>query len=157
MSKQGRVCDQKVKKGAACAACKLVKRPKKEDVPPDELCNYCNGKCCRYIALPIDKPTNYEEFDYARWYLYHEGASIFIEDGDWYLIVYTPCRELDENNRCRVYPTRPQICRDYSVDKCEYEDHYLFDQYFETAEQIEEYAEAILGPRPGGSFRTPCP
>ena len=157
MTKKERVLDAKESKGAARAARTLKKRPKMADVPPEELCDYCNGKCCRYIALPIDKPTNYEEFDYVRWYLYHEGTSIFVEDGDWYLIVFTPCRNLDEKNRCRVYPIRPQICRDYSVAKCEYDDHYLFDQYFETAEQIEEYAQALLGPRPGQTIRTPRP
>ena len=50
-----------------------------------------------------------------------------------------------------------QICRNYYTSKCEYDDLFLFEQYFETPEQIEEYANAILGPRPGDSFRTPKP
>ena len=135
----------------------LANRPKKADVAPERLCEYCAGKCCRYFALPIDVPTNYEEFDYVRWYLLHEGASIFVEDGSWYLMVQTICKALTDENRCAIYEKRPKICRDYTVDKCEYEDDFIFEMYFETPEQIEEYAEAVLGPRPGADARTPKP
>ena len=132
-------------------------RPSKRDVAPDKLCEFCSGKCCRYIALPIEKPTTYGEFDEIRWYLLHEKTSVFVEDGSWYLLIRNVCRALDENNRCRVYETRPQICREYSTAKCEYDDLFLFEQYFETPEQIEEYANALLGPRSGDDFRTPKP
>lgn len=134
-----------------------ARRPKKSDVPPDQLCNYCSGKCCRYFALPIDKPSNYEEFDYVRWYLLHENASVFVENGDWFLLVRTPCKALGADRRCQIYETRPQICREYSTQKCEYDDLFLFEQYFETPEQVEEYAQAVLGPRRGVSFRTEKP
>ena len=131
------------------------RRPLKSEVPADELCGYCSGKCCRYFALPIDKPTNYEEFDFVRWYLLHENATVFVEDGSWYLLVHNVCKELGEDNRCKIYEKRPQICREYSTEKCEYDDLFMFEQYFETPDQVEEYAEAVLGPRPGASFRTP--
>jgi len=39
-----------------------------------------------------------------------------------------------------------QICRDYTTDNCEYDDTYVYDHYFETAEQVEEYMEAVLRP-----------
>ncbi|MBR4834642.1 MAG: YkgJ family cysteine cluster protein [Thermoguttaceae bacterium] len=126
---------------------KPARRPKKSEVPPERLCEFCDAKCCRYFALPIDKPSTFEEFDYVRWYLLHEGASVFVEDGDWFLLVRTPCKELGPDNRCRIYETRPQICREYSTTRCEYDDLFLFEQYFETPEQVEEYAVATLGPR----------
>ena len=127
---------------------KPSRRPKKSEVPPERLCEFCDAKCCRYFALPIDKPSTFEEFDYVRWYLLHEGASVFVEDGDWFLLVHSPCKELGPDNRCQIYETRPQICREYSTTRCEYDDLYLFEQYFETPEQVEEYAVATLGPRP---------
>ena len=127
---------------------KPARRPKKSEVPPERLCEFCDAKCCRYFALPIDKPSTFEEFDYVRWYLLHEGASVFVEDGDWFLLVHSPCKELGPDNRCRIYGTRPQICREYSTARCEYDDLFLFEQYFETPEQVEEYAVATLGPRP---------
>jgi len=128
---------------------KPARRPKKSEVPPERLCEFCDAKCCRYFALPIDKPSTFEEFDYVRWYLLHERASVFVEDGDWFLLVHTPCKELGPDNRCQIYETRPQICREYSTTRCEYDDLFVFEQYFETPEQVEEYAVATLGPRPG--------
>ena len=128
---------------------KPARRPKKSEVPPERLCEFCDAKCCRYFALPIDKPSTFEEFDYVRWYLLHERASVFVEDGDWFLLVHTPCKELGPGNRCQIYETRPQICCEYSTTRCEYDDLFVFEQYFETPEQVEEYAVATLGPRPG--------
>lgn len=133
-------------------------KPCREDLKPGEiLCLHCGAKCCRYFALPIDDPTTWKEFEYIRWYLLHERATAFTEDGTWYLLVHTRCRHLDDDDRCSRYETRPQVCRDYTTDRCEYEDDWVYDQYFETPEQVAEYAEAVLGPRKGSSFRSPKP
>ena len=131
-----------------------MKRPKREDIPPGDVpCMYCPGKCCRYFALPIDTPESRREYDFMRWFLLHERAAVFVDDDAWYLLVYSKCNHLDDaTNRCGIYETRPKICREYSSTKCEYEDHYVYDQYFELPEQVEEYAEAVLCPRSG--FRT---
>lgn len=139
---------ENVKKTKSAESAKPARRPKKSEVPPERLCEFCDAKCCRYFALPIDKPTTFEEFDYVRWYLLHERASVFVENGDWFLLVHTPCKELGPDNRCQIYETRPQICREYSTTRCEYDDLFVFEQYFETPEQVEEYAVATLGPRP---------
>ena len=136
----------------------LKKKPKREDLKADEvLCDHCTAKCCGYFALPIETPTESRDFEYIRWYLLHDRASVFTEEGDWYLMVHTTCKHLQADNRCGIYETRPQICRDYSTDNCEYEDDWTYEQYFETAEQIYEYAEAILPPRRGKGIRTPKP
>ena len=133
-------------------------KPNREDLPADaNLCEYCTAKCCKYFALPIDTPETWSDFEYIRWYLVHEQASIFIDDGDWYLMVHTVCKHLMHDNRCGIYDTRPDICREYSTKNCEYEDDWTYDHYFETAEQIYEYAEAVLAPRRGQSFRTKKP
>ncbi|MFW6171351.1 MAG: YkgJ family cysteine cluster protein, partial [Planctomycetota bacterium] len=117
---------------------------------------YCRGKCCRYFALPIDKPTQLKDFEFIRWYLLHEGATVFTEDSDWYLLVHAKCKHLGDDNFCQRYESRPQICRDYSTDACEYEDDWTYEQYFETPEQIQEYAEAILQ-KPARNIRGPQP
>ena len=52
--------------------------------------------------------------------------------------------------------TRPQVYREYSTDNCEYEDDWVYDHYFETSEQVEEYMEAVLGPT-DGDIRSPRP
>lgn len=131
------------------------RRPHREDLAPGEvLCTYCTAKCCRYFALPIDEPTTWKDYDTVRWFLLHDKASVFVEDDTWYLLVHTACRHLRDDNLCGIYETRPQVCRDYTTRKCEYEEDWVYDHYWETPEQVEEYADAVLGPRRGTSFRT---
>jgi Fe-S-cluster containining protein len=105
----------------------------------------------------LDRPTTWRDFDYLRWFLLHDRAAAFVEDGCWYLLVQTPCKHLDKNDRCEIYHRRPRICREYTTRKCEYHEDWVYDHYWETAEQIEEYAEAVLGPRRGRGFRSPRP
>lgn len=120
-------------------------KPHREDLGPDEcLCDYCSAKCCKYFALPIDTPTTEGDFDYIRWYLLHDRATVFVDDGTWYILVHTTCRHLQADNRCGIYMTRPQICREYSTDNCEYDETWTYEQYFELPEQITEYVEATI-------------
>lgn len=106
------------------------KQLKREDLPKGgNLCEHCTAKCCRYFALPISTPKNFADLEYIRWYLLHEQATVFIEDETWYLLVHTVCRHLQDDHRCGIYETRPQICRDYTTDNCEYDDSYTYDQY----------------------------
>lgn len=133
-------------------------KPRRANMPPTaNLCEHCTAKCCKYFALPIDTPTEAKDFDYIRWYLLHDRASVFIDDDTWYLLVHTTCRHLQSDNRCGIYFTRPQICRDYHTDACEYEDDWTYDHYFETPEQVEEYVEARFGRGKGQSIRSPQP
>ena len=140
------------------ATVQITHKPTRDELPQDaNLCEYCTAKCCRYFALPIDTPTNWKDFEFIRWYLVHDRASIFIDEGDWYLMVHTTCKHLQQDNRCGIYETRPDICREYSTQQCEYDDDWTYDQYFETAEQVYEYAEAILPTRSGQTFRSRQP
>lgn len=133
-------------------------KPRRKDLKPGEiLCTYCPAKCCRYFALPIETPTSREDFEFIRWYLLHEKATVFLEEESWYLLVHTKCRQLGDDNLCMGYETRPQICRDYKAKNCEYDDDWVYDHYFETPEQIQEYTEAILGSRKGRAVRSPKP
>ena len=83
------------------------------------------------------------------WYLAHNDVSVFVDDGTWYLLVDNRCRFLTPENRCRIYAERPRICRRYGRHDCEYNDEEgsVYDMLFESAEQIWEYAEAVLPPR----------
>jgi Fe-S-cluster containining protein len=136
----------------------LRNKPTREQLHPGEvLCDHCIAKCCRYFALPIDKPTTRSDFEYMRWYLLHDRATVFTEEGTWYLMVHTQCKHLQPDNRCGIYETRPQICRDYTTDNCEYEDDWVYDHYFETPEQVDEYADAVLANAAHGNFRSRKP
>lgn len=122
-------------------------RPKlsRKNVPDDgNLCEHCIAKCCRYFALPIETPEERSDFDFMRWYLLHEGATVFREGETWYLLVHTTCRHLQDDHRCGIYETRPQICRDYSTNDCEFDDDWTYDFYLERPEQVVEYVEAVF-------------
>ena len=137
-----------------------VLRPKirREDLKPGErLCDHCTAKCCKYFALPIDTPDCREDMDYLRWYVLHGDTCIFTEDDTWYLLVFQTCDHLLPDNRCGIYFTRPQICRDYSTDNCEFEDKYVYDRYFETPDQVAEYTDALWPSDEPDSFRSPRP
>ena len=120
----------------------------RETLPAGEiLCSYCTARCCRYFAMSIDTPTSWEQFDNMRWYLMHGPFSMFVDEGNWFLVIPGDCQHLQDDYRCGAYETRPQICRDYTTDSCEYDNDGVYDQYFETPEQLWEYAHAILPAR----------
>ncbi|MEM7452923.1 MAG: YkgJ family cysteine cluster protein [Planctomycetota bacterium] len=131
---------------------------RRQDLKDGEcLCDYCSAKCCRYFALPIEAPQSAADLEYIRWYLLHEYASVFVEEDTWYILVHTRCRELQDDNRCGAYETRPQICRDYTTDECEYDDDHTYDSYFELPEQIHEYTQARFVDASVPEFRSPRP
>ena len=120
---------------------------KRSDVPAGEsLCDYCSAKCCRYFAFPIDRPKKRQDFDYLRWFMLHGRVAVFVDDDVWFLMVYADCKHLQPDHRCGIYETRPEICRGYSTDDCEFDGDGIYDKFFETPEQLWEYAEAILPP-----------
>jgi len=130
-------------------------KPHRHELQPGEcLCSYCTAKCCRYFALPIDTPDCWKDFEYMRWFLMHEGATVFTEGEDWFLMVYAKCQHLGDDGLCQTYETRPDICRQYSTRNCEYEDDWVYERYLETPQQVWEYAEAVLGPRRGKDIRS---
>ena len=133
-------------------------KPRREDVGPHRnLCDYCTGKCCRYFALPIETPTTPRDFDFLRWFLLHERASVFTEDENWYLLVHTQCKHLRPDHRCGIYAVRPQVCREYKTDDCEYAENWTYERYFETPEQVEEYQEAVFAKPEGHNIRSAKP
>jgi hypothetical protein len=142
---------------AAMATVSALK-PAREDLPAGTvLCDHCTAKCCRYFALPIDKPRTVQDFEHLRWYVMHGETSVFCEDGQWYLMVHNKCDHLQDDHRCGIYHQRPQICREYSTVECEYEDNWTYERHWDVAEQIAEYAEAVLPHKKGESIRSPKP
>ena len=131
---------------------RVTQMPREKLPAGDVLCQHCTAKCCQYFALEIEQPTELADFDFIRWYMFHGDVSVFVEEGTWYLMVYNRCSHLQEDNRCGIYETRPQICRDYTTDNCEYDDDACYEKLFETPDQLWEYAEAVL-PMPKPSPR----
>jgi Fe-S-cluster containining protein len=114
------------------------------------LCEHCAAACCRYLAIEIDRPSSARDYDDIRWYLMHEGISVFVEEGDWYIQVRARCKNLGPDNLCQIYETRPRICRAYEPNNCDYSagDH-GYDHLFTHAKQIEQYYFEKTGKRLG--------
>lgn len=112
------------------------------------LCEHCAAACCRYVAIPLDNPRNAGDYDDIRWYLMHQGISVFVEEGQWYVQFQTRCKNLGPDNRCGIYETRPRICRDYEPGQCDYGDgEYGYDRLFTHPKQIEDFYEQRTGKR----------
>ena len=117
--------------------------PGPEAGPP---CHLCTARCCRYFCLQIDTPTTPKDMDQIRWFLLHLDVVVWVQEREWYLEVRNRCRHLQDDNRCGIYETRPQVCRDYGLPEgddegtCEFfTDHLEFDLHFDTPEKFEAW------------------
>ena len=105
-------------------------------------CSKCDAICCRYVAVQIDNPTTPTDFEDIRWYISHRKVWAFVEDGDWYVSLDTPCKFLSRDRRCAIYANRPKICRKYTTHSCEFNgDGIPFDLKFTQPREIQAYAE----------------
>ncbi len=83
-------------------------------------CEECGGECCRKIAFHIETPKNVIDFEDVKWYLYHEGILVYIDnEEDWMVQVPIKCTKLDKDGKCTIYNKRPPICRMSKVEECE--------------------------------------
>lgn len=124
---------------------KRTKSPKNNRITA--ACKKCDAKCCRYFALPIETPEDWDDFDDIRWYLCHKDVTVFVEDGDWYLNVQNTCRYLSEKDyRCQNYELRPRICRKYDTENCDLTGgDYGYELHFTNDRQMEEYMRIKFG------------
>ena len=86
---------------------------------PENKCSFCSGtKCCIYVTQEMETPRSMSDFDHMLWQLAHQDMQ-----------------------GCNIYETRPQICRDYSNDFCEYDEpaDIHFEYYFKTYQELDDY------------------
>jgi Fe-S-cluster containining protein len=104
-----------------------------------EICVRCVAKCCRYFMLQLDTPTCKNDFENIRWYLCHEGTTVFVEKRKWYLHVDQNCRHLEPSGRCGIYDKRPDICREHDPGTCEFDAEYQPDLQFNNIDELDIY------------------
>jgi len=98
------------------------------------------AKCCRYFSLEVDTPVDKRDYDDLLWMLAHQQVSVYVDDGAWYLMVHTQCNFLDtDTNLCKIYDTRPEMCREHSVDDCEWHGPYGFEHHFKSYDEFMAY------------------
>ena len=111
---------------------------------PETKCGYCtNSKCCTYVTQGIDAPRSKHDFEHLLWQVSHERVRAYKDSDGWCLLFETTCRHLLPDGKCGIYEIRPQICREYSNDYCEYdapaEDG--FELYFDGYESLLKYCK----------------
>ena len=75
-------------------------------------CDGCGGACCRCVVVAIGEMTP----DQQRWAEMRGPLTVAANGGlSWRLPV--ACRHLTASGRCGIYETRPDVCREFAVDK----------------------------------------
>jgi Fe-S-cluster containining protein len=86
-------------------------------------CGFCtNSKCCTYITEELATPRSMHDFDHLLWQLSHRDVQAYKDEDGWFLLVNNPCNHLLADGRCGIYADRPQICREYTNDYCEFDE-----------------------------------
>lgn len=89
---------------------------------PETKCAFCPGtRCCQYITQQIDTPRAKSDFDHLLWQVAHENVELYQDEDGWYLMFFSVCSKLLPDGSCGIYDDRPQICRDYTNDFCEFD------------------------------------
>ena len=82
-------------------------------------CSEC-GACCAYVAVEIDNPSAFDDYDHIYWYLTHRDVSVYVDwEGDWFIEFATVCEHMTQAKTCGIYEERPRICSDFSWNECE--------------------------------------
>jgi len=86
----------------------------------ETLCSKCKALCCKYITVEIEEPKDDEDLDNIRWYMIHEGVGILVEKKCWMVRMNARCRYLRKDSTCGIYEHRPEACRQYETENCDY-------------------------------------
>jgi uncharacterized protein len=115
-----------------------------EVMTPETKCGFwTNTQCCTYISQEIDVPRSKHDFDFLLWQISHRDIGIYKDEGSWYLLVNNACNHIMPDGRCGIYADRPQICRDYSNDYCEFDEpaEDSFELYFQNYDELLAYCK----------------
>ena len=118
--------------------------PIKVEISSDTKCGFCtNSKCCTYVTQQIDTPRSKYDFEHLLWQLAHRNVQAYKDEDGWYLLFNSACGHLEPDGRCGIYEQRPQICRDYSNDYCEFDSpaEEGFDLFFDGYDSLLKYCK----------------
>ncbi len=99
----------------------------------------CKARCCRYITISLPAPRQKADFDEISWFLAHENISVYVEGRRWHVEVRNRCKYLTRQNRCRIYNNRPDVCREYDIESCEYPDRPAHTLHFDTRDEFDAW------------------
>lgn len=93
------------------------------DFTTENKCQLCTTSiCCTYITQGMETPKSKHDFRHLLWQLAHKNVEAFKDDTGWFLLFRTTCTHLQPNGFCGIYEDRPDVCREYENDFCEYDE-----------------------------------
>ena len=111
----------------------------------EKTCDECKGGCCKHVIVEIDVPEEIEDFEEIKWFVAHENVQVYVdEDYTWNLEFLTPCKFLNDSNKCNIYEKRPDVCRDYSQEECPFHNKYEETYAFKSIEDVEDYIKNVF-------------
>lgn len=116
--------------------------PSDIEITSETKCGFCTGsKCCSYYTQQIDTPRSKADFDHLLWQISHKNTRVYQDSDGWFLLIDNPCTHLQHDGRCGIYETRPQICREYTNDFCEFDAPAEggFKRYFQDYDELLTY------------------
>lgn len=111
-------------------------------ITSENKCSFCPGtKCCVYLTQQLDTPRTMEDFDHLLWQLAHNDIQLYKDEDGWFLLILNRCQFLLPAGGCSIYATRPQVCRDYANDFCEYDApaEEGFEYFFRNYQELDGY------------------
>ncbi len=114
------------------------------DIPLENKCSRClQGTCCTYITEALGTMRSKAEFEHLLWQVAHENIEAYKDKDGWFLLIRGKCEHLGPSGGCNIYDDRPQICRDYDNDWCEFdepaESHFTY--YFRNYSELLSYCQ----------------
>ena len=113
-----------------------------ENMSSETKCSYCSGtKCCQYVTQQIDSPRKKADFKLMLWQISHANVEFYKDEDGWFLMFIASCEHLGKQGGCTIYEQRPDICRDYENDYCEYDSpaEEGFELYFKNHAELLKY------------------
>lgn len=91
-------------------------------IPVENKCSRCTGStCCTYTTEALGSMRSMSDFDQLLWQISHQHVEAYKDDDGWFLLIRGTCEHLQNDGGCAIYAQRPQVCRDYSNDWCEFD------------------------------------
>ena len=82
-------------------------------------CEECKGACCKDVAIEMDKPKCFEDFEDIKWLIAHQNVIVYLDnENDWLVEFKTRCKFLNNRNKCKIYKERYKMCGEHEHESC---------------------------------------
>ncbi|MCK4916823.1 MAG: YkgJ family cysteine cluster protein [Candidatus Omnitrophica bacterium] len=113
----------------------------KSSEPDNKYCKKCSAICCKNLAVEINRPRNKFEVENLKWQLHFDTVKVYLHNRKWHQLVEGTCIYLSKDDRCTIYETRPDKCREHNPPECEFFGKY-YDIMFNNPQELTDYLKS---------------